>query len=256
VLRSPRGFVPPVILSDPGLLSCPLFTIVKREANEGITQMKKPSVIQFTAGLTITMSVGANVWYGIDMMHRGGFQLIVVGVWMPVILALLERVLHASNAGRFFKFMLGLVAFCAMAYSMSHLAHLATPIEANRWEHVSAWLFAITVDVAMVLAGWALMKRIEPTVTEKVVYVEVPAAPAPEVVRVEAMEEETETVTETRQVTRTRRSALTAEQRGQILELGIAGHKPIEIMRKLALEGHPNKITRTEEWTKVLELRG
>lgn len=231
--------------------------------------MRKPSVIQFTAGLTITMSVGANVWYGIDMMHRGGFQLIVVGVWMPVILALLERVLHASNAGRFFKFMLGLVAFCAMAYSMSHLAHLATPIEANRWEHVSAWLFAITVDVAMVLAGWALMKRIEPTVTEKVVevekvvYVEVPAAPAPapEVLHVEAEVQEavteTETVTRTRTVTSGRRSSLTVEQREQIVELGLAGHKPAEILRKLGIEGkQTNFITRSPEWTRVLELRG
>src|SRR5687768_11320160 len=100
--------------------------------------MRKPNVIQVTAGLTILMSVGANVWYGVDQMHRGGIQLIVVGVWMPVILALLERVLHASNAGRMFKVALGFVAFCAMAYSMSHLAHLATPVEANLWEHVSA----------------------------------------------------------------------------------------------------------------------
>jgi hypothetical protein len=230
--------------------------------------MRKPSVIQFTAGLTITMSVGANVWYGVDMMERGGIQLIVVGVWMPVILALLERVLHASRAGRFFKVMLGFVAVCAMAYSMSHLAHLATPAGANLWEHVSAWLFAITVDVAMVLAGWALMKNITPDapapeIVERVVYVEVPAAPAPEVLHVEAevqeavTETETETVTRTRTVTSGRRSTLTIEQREQIVELGLAGHKPAEILRKLGIEGkQTNFITRSPEWSRVLELRG
>lgn len=226
---------------------------------EGITPMRKPNVIQVTAGLTIAMSVGANVWYGVDHMDRGGFQLIVVGVWMPVILALLERVLHASQAGRFFKFMLGLVAVCAMAYSMSHLAHLATPAGANRWEHVSAWLFAITVDVAMVLAGWALMKRIAPATPEpqiveivKEVFIEVPAKQEP--LRVEAtVEEETETITETRQVTRsTRRSSLTAEQEQQIYELGLAGVKPAEILRKLAIEGkQTNYITRSPVWARV-----
>ena len=235
--------------------------------------MKKPNVIQVTAGLTIAMSVGANVWYGIDQMHRGGFQLIVVGVWMPVILALLERVLHASNAGRAFKIALVFVAICAMAYSMSHLAHLATPAGANRWEHVSAWLFAITVDVAMVLAGWALLKKIEPVVTEKVVevqvpvevekivYVEVPSAPVPAaVVEAHAEIEETETVTETRSITRTRRAAMTAEQRGQVLELialkrdEIAAGKrgvAVEIMKKVGLEGHPNKITTLPEWKEI-----
>ncbi len=62
--------------------------------------MKKPNVIQVTASLTIAMSVGANVWYGVDQMDRGGIQLIVVGVWMPVILALLERVLATGLKNR------------------------------------------------------------------------------------------------------------------------------------------------------------
>lgn len=236
--------------------------------------MKKPNVIQVTASLTIAMSVGANVWYGVDQMDRGGIQLIVVGVWMPVILALLERVLHASSAGRWFKVALGFVAFCAMAYSMSHLAHLATPASANLWEHVSAWLFAITVDVAMVLAGWALLKKIEPQVTEKIVertvekivevevqvpvYIERPVA-APEVT-VHAEVEETETVTETRSVTRTRRAGMTAEQHGQVLELIALKREEIaagtrgvaaEIMGKVGLTGHPNQITRLPEWKAI-----
>lgn len=234
--------------------------------------MKKPNVIQVTASLTIAMSVGANVWYGVDQMDRGGIQLIVVGVWMPVILALLERVLHASSAGRWFKVALGFVAFCAMAYSMSHLAHLATPAGANLWEHVSAWLFAITVDVAMVLAGWALLKKIEPQVTEKIVerivekivevqvpvYIERPVA-APEVA-VHAEVEETEIVTETRSVTRTRRAGMTAEQHGQVLELIslkreeiAAGTRGVaaEIMGKVGLSGHPNQITRLPEWKAI-----
>jgi hypothetical protein len=231
--------------------------------------MRKPNVIQVTAGLTIMMSVGANVWYGVDHMDRGGIQLIVVGVWMPVILALLERVLHASRAGRFFKFMLGLVAVCAMAYSMSHLAHLATPEGANLWEHISAWLFAITVDVAMVLAGWALMNNltpapVEPQVVErvvevpveveKIVYVERPA------LHVESTVEETETITETREVTRTRRSALTAEQHERVIELidlkreeiasGVKG-VAAEIMRKVELSGHTNVVTRLPEWKAI-----
>jgi hypothetical protein len=159
---------------------------------------------------------------------------------------------------------------------MSHLAHLATPIEANRWEHVSAWLFAITVDVAMVLAGWALMNNltpapVEPQVierivevpveVEKIVYVERPAVTSVTAGFVEAETvEETETVTRTRTVTSGRRSALTAEQHERVIELidlkreeiasGVKG-VAAEIMRKVELSGHTNVVTRLPEWKAI-----
>ncbi len=239
--------------------------------------MRKPNVIQATAGTTLALSMGANAWYAIDFWHRGGAALIVAGVWMPISIVLLERMLHAMpRLGRavtvFAWLAISLVAAACMYYSMSHLAHLATPIDPSTKEIADGWIFAASVDIVMLLSGvfLALARRAqtpEPQVVEKIVervveveklvYVEVPAKQEP--IRVEAHVEEveeTETITETRQVTRTaRRASLTAEQRGQVYELGIKGFKPVDIMRKLAIEGHPNKITRTDEWARVLEQR-
>lgn len=241
--------------------------------------MKKPNVIQVAAGTTLVISMGANAWYGIAEWDRGGAALILAGVWMPVAIVLLERVMHSMKleGGKAFFFGLGiiLVAAACMYYSMSHLAHVATPEAATTKEKVDGWIFAASVDVVMILSGLALMfgkKKAEPEVkekivevqvpveVEKIVYVEVPSSPAPAVVEAHAEIEETETVTETRSITRTRRAAMTAEQRGQVLKLitlkrdEIAAGKrgvAVEIMKMVGLEGHPNKITTLPEWKEI-----
>ena len=245
--------------------------------------MKKPSVIQVAAGTTLALSMGANAWYGIDEWHRGGPALILAGVWMPVAIVLLERIMHALDLskGATYGFRLGLfvvAAFC-MYYSMSHLAHVATPATPSPKERFDGWIVAISVDVVMVLSGLALMmtkhrtmqpatefveriveKIIEvqvPVEVEKFVYIERPALR----VDAEVQETEVETVTETRQVTRTssRKAAMTVEQHAQILEIIgqrqgeiIEGSlKASEIMAKVGLDGHPNKITRLPEWKAI-----
>jgi len=248
--------------------------------------MRKPNVIQATAGTTLMLSMGANAWYAIDFWHRGGAALIVAGVWMPISIVLLERMLHAMpRLGRavtvFAWLAISLVAAACMYYSMSHLAHLATPEAPSAKEVADGWIFAASVDIVMLLSGvfLALARRAQqapapepqviekivervvevqvPVEVEKLVYIEVPAKR--EALHVEAHVEEveeTETITETRrEVTRTaRRSSLTAEQEQQIYELGMAGVKPADILRKLSIEGkQTNYITRSAVWSRVKE---
>jgi len=245
--------------------------------------MRKPNVIQVAAGTTLALSMGANAWYGAIEWERGGLSLILAGVWMPVAIVMLERIMHALSLskGQTYAFRIGLalVAAMCMYYSMSHLAHVATPEEATLKEKIDGWIVAVSVDVVMVLSGLALMlskhKKAAPAaeiverVVEKIVEVQVPVyierEPASAPIHVEAqMEEtETETVTETRQVTRTRRqsASMTAEQRERVLELIAANREAIaagtrgvatEIMRKVELPGHPNVVTRMPEWKAIV----
>lgn len=239
--------------------------------------MRKPNVVEVTASVTLLLSMSANAWYGIGQWERGGAALIIAGVWMPIAIVLLERIIHATKLGWWFGAGIGIVAALCIYFSMSHLAYLSTPTDPSFKEIVDGWIFAVSVDIVMILSGIALAvsrhrnvpaaevveveKIVEvqvPVEVEKIVYVEVPAAK--EVAEVE----ETETVTETRSVTRTRRagipSGMTAEQHVQVLEL-IAAHRheietgvrgvAAEIMRKVEITGHTNIITRLPEWKAI-----
>lgn len=94
---------------------------------------------------------------------------------------------------------------------------------------------------------------------------EVPPAPVPAsaVLHVEtraevAEIEETETVTETRQITRTRtgRSSITDEQRAQVIALIEAGQRPAAIAREVfGPATQPNKITRDAQFAELLRAR-
>lgn len=230
--------------------------------------MRKPNIIQVTAGLTLALSMGANAWYGIDQIARGGVAFILAGVWMPISIVLLERIMHSVKLGKWFGAGIVLVAVACMYYSMSHLAHLATPVNPSPKEIADGWIFAASVDLVMVLSGIALAvvnrkarepkpapEVIEvPVEVEKIVYVEVPApVPAPV-----AEVEETETITETRQVTRTRRTSITPEQREEIAHLiKNTSLSPTQIAGQIFGPGtHPNKITRDGEFKELLALRG
>lgn len=221
----------------------------------------------------VLFSMGAASMTGNVVATWGNPKEMIIGGAFPLAIALAEWLAHDPRAkGWMIKAGIAFVTVAAIVWSFTHLAELVS----GTWMR---WLIPCTIDVLfvismqMVLSGHKARSEPAPEVVErvveveKVVYVEVPAAPvpapAPEVLHVEAevqeavTETETETVTRTRTVTSGRRSSLTIEQREQIVELGLAGHKPAEILRKLGIEGkQTNFITRSPEWSRVLELRG